>query len=77
MLNVPVDPEAAATDTVVVDRFKYAAAPACVTVTVCGDSPLPVTVTVAVREDKEEFTSAVTVIVALLEPLPEETVSQV
>jgi hypothetical protein len=77
MLNIPVDPEAAATGTVVVDRFRYAEAPACVTVTVCGDNPFPVTVTVAVREDNEEFTSAVTVIVALLVPLPEERVSQV
>jgi hypothetical protein len=77
MPKVPVEPAAALTATAVVDRVREAAAPACVTVTVCGDSPLPVTVTVAVREDKEEFTSAVTVIVALLEPLPEDTVSQV
>ena len=77
MLNVPVEFAAALTETDVVDRFREAAAPFWVTVTVCGDSPLPVTVTVAVREDNEELTSAVTVIVALLEPLPEETVSQV
>ena len=72
----PVEPAAALTETDVVDRFREAAAPFWVTVTVCGDSPLPVTVTVAVREDNKN-SSAVTVIVALLEPLPEETVSQV
>ena len=77
ILNVPLDPEAEPIETVAGDAVRLAADPAWVTVTVWFETPEPVTVTIADRAVVPGFAElAVTVIVALLEPLVGDTVSQ-
>ncbi len=76
ILNVPFDPEAAASDTVVGDTERVMV-PVWVTVTVWSDAPEAETVTVAERAVALVFAElAVTVMAASLEPEVGETVSQ-
>ena len=73
ILNVPVEFAAEATDTVVEERVRKAAAPAWVTVTVWSDTPEPETVTIAERVDAEGLAEvAVTVTVPLFALLQEK-----
>ena len=73
MENVRSSPEAAKLNEVT-DTVRDEATSACVTFIVCVIPP-PATVIVAVRWEVEVFAAAVTVTVALLEPLVGETVS--
>ena len=76
ILNVPDDPDVDAIETELVETFRYAADPACVTVTVWADNPDPVIVTIADRAVVDGFVEPdVTVTVAPFEPLVGETVS--
>ena len=77
ILNVPLDPDAEPIETVAGEAVRLAADPAWVTVTVWFETPEPVTVTIADRAVVPGFAElAVTVIVALFEPLVGDTVSQ-
>ena len=76
MLNKPVLLAAEAKLILALDRLRLAPAASCVTVMVCGATPVAVTVMVAVRMLAKGLATAVAVTLPLFEPEAVLTVNQ-